>query len=207
MVRLVYHFGIINFYEINMQFITLPLGFTWKLLKAFKTTILITLVIFSLSMNVAQFTGHVLAAALDTVVKSTLGVSSVATKAKAQVGKLKNSAVKAKKLQKKVLAKQKAKLKAKARMRRYAVAIPVLGVGLAGYFEKKDFEEWMLENPDGDITQYSCEGAVHSAEIVDEVVADTLKHINKLPSILRPNAETIEEKLKIPKCDLSTSAL
>ena len=207
MIRLVYRIEIINFYEINMQFITLPLGFTWKLLKAFKTTILITLVIFSLSMNVAQFTGHVLAAALDTVVKSTLGVSSVATKAKAQVGKLKNSAVKAKKLQKKVLAKQKAKLKAKARMRRYAVAIPVLGVGLAGYFEKKDFEEWMLENPDGDITQYSCEGAVHSAEIVDEVVADTLKYLNKLPSILRPNAETIEEKLKIPKCDLSTSVL
>jgi len=98
------------------------------------------------------------------------------------------------------LSKQKAKLKAKARLRRGLVAVPVLGAGLIVYFEEQDFQEWLNDNPDGSRSDYLCEVAKYSAEIVDDIVADTIEATQSLPKSVRPNAETVKAWLEIPKC-------
>ena len=98
------------------------------------------------------------------------------------------------------LSKQKAKIKAKARLRRGLVAVPVLGAGLIVYFEEQDFQEWVNENPDGSRSDYLCEVAKYSAEIVGDIVADTVEAVQSLPKSVRPNSETVKAWLEIPKC-------
>jgi phage terminase large subunit len=98
------------------------------------------------------------------------------------------------------LSKQKAKIKAQARLRRGLVAVPVLGAGLIVYFEEQDFQEWVNENPDGNRSDYLCEVAKYSAEIVDDMVADTIEAAQNLPKSVRPNAETVKAWLEVPKC-------
>lgn len=98
------------------------------------------------------------------------------------------------------LSKQKAKLKAKARLRRAVVAVPVVGAGLVLYFEEQDFQEWLDENPEGTRIEYACEVAAYSAELVDEIVADTVEAAQGLPSSVRPSTETIKSWLEVPKC-------
>ena len=98
------------------------------------------------------------------------------------------------------LSKQKAKLKAQARLRRGLVAVPVLGAGLLVYFEEQDFQEWLLENPDSSRSDYLCEVAKYSAEIVDDILADAVEAAQGLPKSVRPHEETIEAWLEVPKC-------
>lgn len=50
----------------------------------------------------------------------------------------------------KSLARAVARAKAKARLRRFVVAIPIVGLGTVVYFEESDYREWKEENPDGD---------------------------------------------------------
>jgi hypothetical protein len=101
---------------------------------------------------------------------------------------------------KKALSEQKAKLKAKARLRRAIVAVPIVGAGLILYFEEQDFQEWLDENPEGDRTQYACEVAEHSADILDVIVADTVEAAQSLPKSVRPNSETVKSWLEVPIC-------
>lgn len=98
------------------------------------------------------------------------------------------------------LSKQKAKIKAKARLRRGLVAVPVIGAGLVVYFEEQDFQEWLVENPNSSRSDYLCEVAKYSAEMVDDIVADTIEAAQSLPKSVRPNAETVKAWLEVPKC-------
>ncbi|SDJ39354.1 hypothetical protein [Lutimaribacter saemankumensis] len=91
----------------------------------------------------------------------------------------------------KQLAKAVAKTKAKARLRRAVVAVPLAGVGAIAYFEEQDFQEWLVENPEGTRQQYACEVASLTAEVVDDV-------LQGLPEIMRPAPETVLGYL--PEC-------
>ena len=101
---------------------------------------------------------------------------------------------------KKSLSKQKAKLKAKARLRRGLIAVPFIGAALIIYFEEQDFQEWLDEHPQGNRTQYACEVATFSAEIIDDLVEDTLTAAENLPDYLQPNAQKVKTWLEVPKC-------
>ena len=101
---------------------------------------------------------------------------------------------------KKSLSKEKAKLKAKARLRRGLIAVPFIGAALIIYFEEQDFQEWLDEHPDGDRRQYACEVATYSAEIIDDLVGDTLTATENLLDYLQPNAEKVKTWLEVPKC-------
>lgn len=97
----------------------------------------------------------------------------------------------------KEIAKTKARVKTKERIKRILVAIPVIGVLIAAYFEKKDFEEWQEKNPNGKFKQYSCEVGTLSTEYLDEVLQD-------LPQELFKNIpETALSKI-IPECKLAS---
>ena len=82
-----------------------------------------------------------------------------------------------------------AKAKAKARLRRLIAATPVVGIAAIGYFEEQDFQEWLAENPNGTRTQYACEVAQLSAEVVDEVLHD-------LPEAIRRSSAQVADLLQ-----------
>lgn len=67
-----------------MQNLVLVVGGLWRLLKAAKFLILLSLLIVSISINVAQFTGGVISSAVETAIKSTTGFSSATSTAKAK---------------------------------------------------------------------------------------------------------------------------
>lgn len=92
----------------------------------------------------------------------------------------------------KTIAKAVVRTKAKARLRRVMVAIPIIGIGLAAEFERRDYTQWQGENPDGTMQQYSCEVATYSAEVVDEV-------LQELPETVRPSRATVLNWM--PECE------
>lgn len=98
------------------------------------------------------------------------------------------------------LKKQKASIKAREGLRRSIAAIPILGTAIIVYFEEQDYQEWSAENPNVSRSEYACEVALYSAEIVDEVVADVVEASQRLPEVARPDAATLKARLKVPKC-------
>ena len=84
------------------------------------------------------------------------------------------------------------KEKAKARLKRLIVAIPLLGTGAALAFEANDLKVWLGENPNKAPTDYGCEVASSSAEVMDEVLAE-------LPEKFRPSSDLIMSKM--PECN------
>lgn len=74
--------------------------------------------------------------------------------------------------------KTKTKTKAIARMKRALVAVPVAGLGLAAYFEKRDYDDWKLDHPQGTPQQYGCEISQISAVYVDELLQGLLENLS-----------------------------
>ena len=112
--------------------------------------------------------------------------------ATAQVATLSANAATAAALHKKQMAKAISKEKAKARLKRLIVAVPLLGTGAALAFEGNDLKVWLEENPDKSSTDYGCEVASSSAEVMDELLAE-------LPEKFRPSRDLVMSKM--PECD------
>ena len=112
--------------------------------------------------------------------------------ATAQVATLSANAATAAALHKKQMAKAISKEKAKARLKRLIVAVPLLGTGAAVAFEGNDLKVWLGENPDKSATDYGCEVASSSAEVMDEVLAE-------LPETFRPSNDLIMSRM--PECN------
>ena len=86
--------------------------------------------------------------------------------------------------QKEAVSRAIAKEKAKGRVRRIAVAVPVIGTAIAAGFEYWDYTQWKNDHPEGDVEQYAHEVAPISAEVANEV-------INELPEGLRFDPEKL----------------
>lgn len=127
-----------------------------------------------------------------TLAMSTAALAFKAISLTAQVATMTASATTAAIAHRKSLASTVARLKAKARLRRVMAAVPLVGIGAAGYFERQDFVEWQEENPEGTFTEYSCEVATISAEVVDEV-------LQELPEEVRPSRDLVLSYLQ--ECD------
>jgi hypothetical protein len=65
------------------------------------------------------------------------------------------------------------KIKAKARLKRIITMLPIAGAAAGIYFEESEFQEWLIDNPNGKRSEYLCEIAEITSEIIDEVI-DTL---------------------------------
>ena len=70
------------------------------------------------------------------------------------------------------------KIKAKARLKRIITMLPIAGAAAGIYFEESEFQEWLIDNPNGKRSDYLCEIAEITSEIIDEV-------INTLPKSIR----------------------
>ena len=94
---------------------------------------------------------------------------------------------------KKEIKKTISKIKAKARLKRMITMLPIAGAAAGIYFEESEFQEWLLDNPGGTRSDYLCEIADITSEILDEV-------INDLPQSIKPNKKLIETIA--PKCQM-----
>ena len=112
--------------------------------------------------------------------------------ATAQIATLSANAATAAALHKKQMAKAISREKAKARLKRLIVAVPLLGTGAAVAFEGNDLKVWLEENPDKSATDYGCEVASSSAEVMDEVLAE-------LPEKFRPSSDLVMSRM--PECN------
>ena len=70
---------------------------------------------------------------------------------------------------------------AKARLRRLASAVPLVGAAAAVYFERQTYYEWQELYPEGTYNDYACDMATLTAEVFDEV----------LPATVRPPASLV----------------
>ena len=122
------------------------------------------------------------------LLQTSLSLASVT----AQVATLSANAATAAALHKKQMAKAISKEKAKARLKRLIVAVPLLGTGEAVAFEGNDLKVWLEENPDKSATDYGCEVASSSAEVMDVVLAE-------LPEKFRPSNDLIMSRM--PECN------
>jgi uncharacterized membrane protein len=62
------------------------------------------------------------------------------------------------------------KIKAKARLKRIIIMLPIAGAATGIYFEESEFQEWLIDNPNGKRSDYLCEIAEITSEIIDEVI-------------------------------------
>ena len=77
------------------------------------------------------------------------------------------------------------KIKAKARLKRIITMLPIAGAAAGIYFEESEFQEWLIDNPNGKRSDYLCEIAEVTSEIIDEV-------IDALPQLIESGENLIQ---------------
>ena len=77
------------------------------------------------------------------------------------------------------------KIKAKARLKRIITMLPIAGAAAGIYFEESEFQEWLIDNPNGKRSDYLCEIAEITSKIIDEV-------INTLPKSIRSSENLLQ---------------
>ena len=83
------------------------------------------------------------------------------------------------------------KIKAKARLKRIITMLPIAGAAAGIYFEESEFQEWLIDNPNGKRSDYLCEIAEITSEIIDEV-------IDALPQSIKSGENLL--KATTPEC-------
>ena len=83
------------------------------------------------------------------------------------------------------------KIKAKARLKRIITMLPIAGAAAGIYFEESEFQEWFIDNPNGKRSDYLCEIAEITSEIIDEV-------IDALPQSIKSGEKLL--KATTPEC-------
>ena len=77
------------------------------------------------------------------------------------------------------------KIKAKARLKRIITMLPIAGAAAGIYFEESEFQEWLIDNPNGKRSDYLCEIAEITSEIIDEVIDGLPQSIKSGENLLK----------------------
>ena len=77
------------------------------------------------------------------------------------------------------------KIKAKARLKRIITMLPIAGAAAGIYFEESEFQEWLIDNPNGKRSDYLCEIAEITSEIIDDVIDDLPQSIKSGENLLK----------------------
>ena len=77
------------------------------------------------------------------------------------------------------------KIKAKARLKRIITMLPIAGAAAGIYFEESEFQEWLIDNPNGKRSDYLCEIAEITSEIIDNVIDDLPQSIKSGENLLK----------------------
>lgn len=84
------------------------------------------------------------------------------------------------------------RVKAKARLQRMVTMIPFAGLAAGAYFEEREYQEWLEDNPDSTRPEYLCALASVTSEVLDDV-------LEGLPTTVKLNENTLVGMT--PKCD------
>ena len=87
------------------------------------------------------------------------------------------------------------KIKAKARLKRMITMLPFAGAAAGLYFEESEFQEWLIDNPNGKRSDYLCEIAEITSEIIDEFIdalPQSIKSGENLLKAITPECTKIE---------------
>jgi len=90
--------------------------------------------------------------------------------------------------------KQLVKTKVKERGKRLLAAIPVVGLVAIGWFEKKEYDEWKEENPDGTLDQYTSEMTDASKEVASEMSAEYCDDIGEYCGYIKDKMNDLNVK-------------
>ena len=85
------------------------------------------------------------------------------------------------------------KIKAKARLKRIITMLPIAGTAAGIYFEESEFQEWLIDNPNGKRSDYLCEIAEITSEIIDEVINDLPQSIRSGENLLKAISPTCKK--------------
>ncbi len=77
------------------------------------------------------------------------------------------------------------KIKAKARLKRIISMLPIAGAAAGIYFEESEFQEWLIDNPNGKRSDYMCEIAEITSEVIDEIIDALPQSIKSGESLLK----------------------
>jgi hypothetical protein len=157
---------------------------TWLVVALAMTSLSATIWAATMTWKTAQLTATATAIALRhrkdiarLTAQSTRKLSELAAGQKAQIARLTAN-------HRAALRRALLRAKARARIRRYVIAVPFLGAAAVAYFEKRDFDEWQAENPDGTETEYLCLVYSESRDIVSETTADANAILAAIPDNL-----------------------
>ena len=129
---------------------------------------------------------------LGALASLSIGTTVFALQAMATATRLSAEAAKTAVRHRKEMARVIAKVKAKARLKRMIAMIPFAGIAAGAYFEEQEYEEWLINNPDGSRQEYLCEVASMSSEVIDEILLE-------LPEMIRPSKAAVSDMM--PKCE------
>ena len=98
------------------------------------------------------------------------------------------------------------KIKAKARLKRIITMLPIAGAAAGIYFEESEFQEWLIDNPNGKRSDYLCEIAEITSEIIDEVIDALPQSIKSGENLLKAIHLIVQKQSninsRIYKCSL-----
>ena len=77
------------------------------------------------------------------------------------------------------------KIKAKARLKRIITMLPIAGAAASIYFEESEFQEWLIDNPNGKRSDYLSDIAEITSEIIDEVIDALPQSIKSVETLLK----------------------
>ena len=84
------------------------------------------------------------------------------------------------------------RVKAKARLKRMVTMIPLAGLAAGAYFEEQEYQEWLADNPGGSRSEYLCELAAVSSDVIDEVLVGLPAAVQQAPDMLNSMMPTCE---------------
>ena len=84
------------------------------------------------------------------------------------------------------------RVKAKARLKRMVTMIPLAGLAAGAYFEEQEYQEWLTDNPNGNRSDYLCELADVSSDVLEEVLVG-------LPAAIQPSPDRLNSMM--PTCE------
>ena len=96
------------------------------------------------------------------------------------------------------------KIKAKARLKRIITMLPIAGAAAGIYFEESEFQEWLIDNPNGKRSDYLCEIAEITSEIIDEVIDALPQSIKSGENLLKAITPECTKQSNINSRNIST---
>lgn len=70
------------------------------------------------------------------------------------------------------------KTKVKERGKRLLATIPVVGLVMVGWFEKQEYDEWKLDNPNGTLSEYQSQMLDAASDVANDIADNSCAELD-----------------------------